>query len=55
MRLLNQMISKLVRAIAVQRPMSNFMCQGCELREYCCLTARRRRLCCELRALRPGW
>jgi hypothetical protein len=51
MPLLKEMMAKLINAISLPAT-SGFICQGCELRNYCRLPARRRRLCCESRALR---
>jgi len=55
MRTLRELITKLAAAIAAQRKLSNFMCNGCELRDYCNLPSSRRQLCCESRAIRPRW
>ncbi len=55
MRLLRDFVEWLVNTVAAQRSLSGFMCEGCDLREHCCLAAYRRQLCSEMRALRPRW
>jgi hypothetical protein len=55
MRLLREFFEKLLSAVAVQRPLSGFICEGCDLREHCRLPVHRRQLCSEIRALRPRW
>jgi hypothetical protein len=50
---LREILEDLKGAIAAQRAVSRFMCEGCELRDRCSLPAHRRQLCWEARALRP--
>jgi hypothetical protein len=52
MRLLRSIVAK-IAAVLAMRPLSRFVCEGCDTREECRLPARRRQLCREARALRP--
>jgi hypothetical protein len=53
MRTLSDAIVKFANAVVRQRRLSRFACTGCEMRDRCSLPAQRRRLCQEVRALRP--
>lgn len=53
MRAIREMLSKFASAMAAQRKLSNYLCQGCDLRDHCSLPPWRRQLCAETRALRP--
>jgi hypothetical protein len=55
MSMLREIIAKVAAAIATQRQISRFNCEGCDLRDYCSLPAERRQLCWEARAFHPRW
>jgi len=53
MRLLRAIFAKIGATLATSRPLSSFVCEGCDTREECRLPARRRQMCREARALLP--
>ncbi len=55
MYLLREIITKLTIAVANERKISRFVCEGCELRADCRLPSQKRRLCNETRAIRAPW
>jgi hypothetical protein len=52
MRLLREIVAW-IAALGTQRPLSRFVCEGCDMRDACSLPAGRRQMCQEARALRP--
>jgi hypothetical protein len=51
MRLLRAIFAEIGATFATSRPVSRFLCEGCDIHEECRLPARRRQMCQEARAL----